>query len=80
MIDAVLRMLSLRCPHKRLTRPITPLDERRRASRQGTYVVCLDCGTQLPYDWENMRVGRPAGPLKGHELEPELAKHANSNG
>ena len=21
----------------------------------GTYVVCLDCGTEFPYDWKNMR-------------------------
>jgi len=24
-----------------------------------TYVVCLDCGTQFAYDWENMRLGKP---------------------
>jgi hypothetical protein len=23
-----------------------------------TYVVCLDCGKQFVYDWENMRLGR----------------------
>jgi len=23
-----------------------------------TYVVCLDCGKQFTYDWENMRLGR----------------------
>ena len=22
----------------------------------GTYVVCLDCGKELPYDWQAMRV------------------------
>ena len=53
MIHAVLRMLLLRCPHRNMSRPITP-------AHSGTYVVCLDCGTQLPYDWENMRVGRPS--------------------
>jgi hypothetical protein len=26
------------------------------ASRTGTYVVCLDCGTEFPYDWQNMRM------------------------
>ena len=22
----------------------------------GTYVVCLDCGKELPYDWNTMRI------------------------
>ena len=26
------------------------------ASLTGTYVACLDCGKELPYDWEAMRV------------------------
>ena len=25
--------------------------------RNGTYVVCLDCGTRLGYDWHRMRLG-----------------------
>ena len=25
-----------------------------------TYVVCLDCGKQLPYDWQQMRVVAPS--------------------
>lgn len=68
MIDAVLRMLLLRCPHRNMSRPITP-------AHSATYVVCLDCGTQLPYDWENMRVGRPS--QKSHTkgfLEREAAE------
>lgn len=24
--------------------------------RTGTYVVCLECGKELPYDWKEMRV------------------------
>lgn len=56
MIEAVLRVI-LRCSHPNITRPITPLD-RSGAARCGTYVVCLDCGTQMPYDWERMRVNR----------------------
>ena len=28
----------------------------RAASLTGTYVVCLDCGKELPYDWQEMRV------------------------
>ncbi|MDX2152449.1 MAG: hypothetical protein SFV54_17045 [Bryobacteraceae bacterium] len=26
----------------------------------GIYVVCLDCGKEMPYDWDNMRVARTA--------------------
>jgi hypothetical protein len=26
-------------------------------SRPGTYVVCLDCGKELGYDWAEMRIG-----------------------
>ena len=26
------------------------------ASLTGTYVVCLDCGKELPYDWKEMKV------------------------
>ena len=39
--------------------PITVRAGKRRnvaASLTGTYVVCLDCGRELPYDWSAMRV------------------------
>jgi hypothetical protein len=26
------------------------------ASLTGTYVACLDCGRELPYDWRQMKV------------------------
>src|SRR5215469_14343026 len=57
MRNAILRLF-LRCSHRHLTRPITPVSQ-QGVTRGGTYVVCLDCGTQFPYDWENMRMGRP---------------------
>jgi hypothetical protein len=28
----------------------------RAASLTGTYVVCLNCGRELPYDWQEMRI------------------------
>jgi hypothetical protein len=31
------------------------------ASLTGTYVVCLDCGKEFPYDWKAMRVVRTKG-------------------
>lgn len=32
------------------------------AALTGTYVVCLDCGREFPYDWQQMKVvnSRPA--------------------
>jgi len=49
------------CTHQRTTFPLTPA---RRgacaapgATRNGTYVVCLDCGKEFAYDWNEMRVG-----------------------
>ena len=28
------------------------------ASVTGTYVVCLDCGREFPYDWKEMKMVR----------------------
>lgn len=47
------------CWHKRMSFPLTSKQAQRRsdaATQTGTYVVCLDCGTEFPYDWKNMRV------------------------
>ena len=49
------------CSHKKLSFPITVRGVRRRsqaASVTGTYVVCLDCGHEFPYDWNQMKVLR----------------------
>ena len=54
MIDSVLNLL-FRCSHRRLTRPVTPVS--RAGVPQGpTYVVCLDCGHEFPYDWNAMKI------------------------
>ena len=47
------------CWHARYSFPITVRGNARRnkaAAVTGTYVVCLDCGKELPYDWNEMRV------------------------
>jgi hypothetical protein len=47
------------CWHSHYSFPITVRSGSRRsqaASLTGTYVVCLDCGKELPYDWKEMRV------------------------
>jgi len=47
------------CWHSRYSFPITARPGTRRnqaAFLTGTYVVCLDCGKEFPYDWKEMRV------------------------
>lgn len=47
------------CRHSRYSFPITIRAGSRRnatASRAGTYVVCLDCGKELSYDWNAMKI------------------------
>jgi hypothetical protein len=56
--------LFLGCSHRNTTFPLTPKRKSagmstHHAARNGTYVVCLDCGRELGYDWNEMRVGKP---------------------
>lgn len=47
------------CWHKNISFPQTLKTGKRRsgaATETGTYVVCLDCGQEFPYDWQQMRV------------------------
>jgi hypothetical protein len=49
------------CSHQRCSFPITVKGKLRRspaASVTGTYVVCLDCGREFPYDWTEMKMVR----------------------
>ena len=51
------------CSHRRTTFPMTPMRKSGgfatgKLVRNETYVVCLDCGQELPYDWDEMRVGK----------------------
>lgn len=55
------------CSHRRYSFPITVRGAKRRnqaASVTGTYVVCLDCGQEFPYDWNEMKVIRKATPSR----------------
>jgi len=50
------------CRHKKCTPLITCRKGQPRskvASITGTYFVCLGCGKEFAYDWENMRVIDP---------------------
>lgn len=42
------------CSHRRTSFPFT----RRREQDLGTYVVCLECGVRIPYDWTQMRMAK----------------------
>ena len=57
MIDSIVNLL-FRCPHKRLTRPVTPVSKDGKPHND-TYVVCLDCGKQFSYDLKEMQIGKP---------------------
>jgi predicted transcriptional regulator len=74
------------CTHSRTTFPLTPARKTAsgsKASRHGTYVVCLDCGKEFAYNWEEMRVG-VALPNSQDRLAPvtegrfdELPRHVS---
>ena len=48
------------CWHKNYSFPITAkkgsASHCEAARVTGTYVVCLDCGKEFPYDWNQMRM------------------------
>jgi hypothetical protein len=51
------------CWHSHYSFPITARRGTKRnqaVSMMGTYVVCLDCGKELPYDWKQMRIVEPS--------------------
>jgi hypothetical protein len=66
------------CWHTRYSFPITIRSRSRNSSRPsaaasltGTYVVCLDCGKELPYDWQEMKV--IGSPSEARHYAQELA-------
>jgi len=60
LIDTLLNLI-FRCAHRRLTRPLTPVN-RQDGPHVDTYVVCLDCGKQFEYDLKEMRLGKAIDP------------------
>lgn len=48
------------CWHRNYSFPITAKKTNDTNSHvahiTGTYVVCLDCGKEFPYDWDRMKV------------------------
>lgn len=52
------------CRHARYGFPRTIRTWPRPAAavKTGTYVVCLECGHEMPYDWQRMKIVRPGAP------------------
>ena len=66
MMDAVFG-----CRHSRYSFPMTIRAGSRRtptATRTGTYVVCLDCGREFNYDWQEMHVAKSQPRKTAHAL------------
>jgi len=58
MITSLMDML-FGCWHSNYSFPISAKRGERKsrsAMQTGTYVVCLDCGKEFPYDWSTMKV------------------------
>lgn len=72
------------CWHRNYSFPLSARGHRRSgaAAATGTYVVCLDCGKEFPYDWQKMKVVTSSGEdehqLLSKDIVPEksLAKVA----
>jgi hypothetical protein len=64
------------CHHRNYSFPLTKRrgQKSQAASVTGTYVACLDCGKEFPYDWREMKVVE-ANPST---FEPIAASRAES--
>ena len=49
------------CQHRRTTFPLT--SAQRSSGRGSTYIVCLGCGREFRYNWQEMRIDTPAVSL-----------------
>ena len=58
-MGALLSLVIDGCSHVKMSFPITRGGKDKKALEQPrTYVVCLDCGKEIPYNWTEMRVVR----------------------
>ena len=75
MIQSVFSLL-FGCSHQRTTFPLTPARKGNVFSAPAatrTYVVCLDCGKEFAYNWQEMRVGAPVSALApSTEVQPSF--------
>jgi hypothetical protein len=60
--------LWLRCSHKNTTFPITRPRRVKDAFRVAdTYIVCLDCGYEMPYSWNEMKAYKERRKSRSHQ-------------
>ena len=62
------------CSHKNHTFPMKAKPGQRLPSSvatTGTYVVCLDCGKEFPYDWRQMKVIFSPGPKGAAKIDAD---------
>lgn len=69
------------CRHRKLTFPQTARRGQRRSSaggrQTGAYVVCLNCGKEFSYDWQQMRILNPnERPANARALPVESTRAA----
>jgi len=65
------------CRHSHYSFPISVRRGSRRnsaAKLTGTYVACLDCGREFPYDWQEMKV--IVSPAEQRDYAASLAPRA----
>jgi hypothetical protein len=70
MSNTIVNMLSgmldvlFGCTHRNYSFPVTPKDRRSTSasSLTGVYVVCLNCGHEMPYDWKEMKLVSESDP------------------
>jgi hypothetical protein len=63
------------CWHSNYSFPLTAKGSNRAhsaAQATGTYVACLDCGREFPYDWKTMQVVS-GKPVDNNVEFPEIA-------
>ena len=47
------------CSHRKTTFPLTVGRKPGSNVDRGTYVVCLECGSEFEYDWQAMKIRKP---------------------
>jgi hypothetical protein len=75
MIDSLLNTV-LFCSHRRTTFPMTvwrsPYASSAARFGKRTYVICLDCGKEFSYNWEEMRI-EAAKPVVDFRIHKKVA-------
>lgn len=61
------------CSHKKTTFPISRTTKSATVTGAArlAYVVCLDCGREFDYDWQAMKIVRPAPESAAAALPPK---------